>query len=369
MAKPIDRRQNDLTAYADYYAEQLEKLIGVRMAELAPEYRRLQKKAVEYLEQLNEEVEKASDAKRRSKRFQQHIQQLYVTQILPDLELLNVSQQPYYTAVLAGTTQYGYYTAAYSLEKAARVAVSIPILNRSGVLGMIANTWLPDKKTYSDRIRDNVQLVADKTTETVKNLVTKRLSYNEAARKLSDQIDESYYNATRLVRTEMTRANALGTSYAAMENADILKGKYRDATFDSRTSAKCAEDDVYSRSHLYPLDYDTPANPGIPGKRIPNHPHCRCRWVTVLASVGPTKTGKSARKNDSRNSFGESYHTSANTYDEYAKERGLPTIMEMLEKDNPKRYLRPGETLDSLKQQVKRYKVGDNSIIVPSETK
>lgn len=361
--KTTERLQKDLMGYSEHYTDQLETLIGSRMQELAPEYRRLQAKAIGYLEQLNREVETASAEKLLSKRFQQRIQQMYVTQILPDLELLNASQQPYFTEVLAGTLQYGYYTAAYSLEQAAKVAVTVPLLNRAGVLGIIANPWLPDKKTYSDRIRANVQLVADKTTETVKDLVTKRLSYNEAARALRGQIGESYYNATRLIRTEMTRANALGASYAAMENADILDGKYRDATRDKKTSAKCAADADYSRTNLYPLDYDTPANPGIPGKRIPNHPHCRCRWCTVLSAVGVKARQKTARAEDGPNSFGKSYFTDEATYDGYAKERGLPSVKEMLEADNPKRYLRPGETVESLKKRVKRYKVGENTIV------
>ena len=51
----------------------------------------------------------------------------------------------------------------------------------------------------------------------------------------------------------MTRANALGTSYALMENADIVEGKYRDATFDSKTSAYCAADADYSKQNPYDL--------------------------------------------------------------------------------------------------------------------
>lgn len=359
----LERLQKDLNGYTDYYAEQLNTLVGNRVQELYPQYRRLQEKAVFYLEQLNREVERASDAKLVSKRFQQRIQEMYVTQILPDLELINASQQPFFTETLAGTLRYGYYTSAYNLERAANVVVNVPILNRAAVLGLIANPWLPDKNTYSDRIRANVQLVADKTTETVKDLVTKRLSYNEAARALKEQVGESYFNATRLIRTEMTRANALGANLAAIENADILDGKYRDATFDSRTSAYCAADADYSREHPYDLDYDTPSSPGVAGKRIPNHPHCRCRWYFILSTVGVTDHQKAGRKDDDPNSFGESYRTTATTYDEYAKERSLPSVKEMLEKDNPKRYLRPGETVESINKQVERRTFNGNTII------
>lgn len=364
MDKLTARLTKDLNGYNEYFANELEKLIGKRSKELAPLYRRLQKSAVEQLEQLNKELESTSDAKRKSKRLRVQMQQRYVDSILPDLELAKAAQDPYVTEVLCGTFEYGYYTQAYSLEQAAKVRTTVPVLNRAGVLGLIANDWVGDGHTYSDRIRASTDLVAKNAEKVVQDLVTKRLSYNEAAHSLKDKIGESYYNAVRIVRTEMTRANGLGTSYAAMENADILDGKYRDAVYDSRTSAMCAHDADYSKANPYPLDYDTPANPGVPGARIPNHPNCRCRWCTVLSAIGIDKRQKIARDNDSKNSFGYNYYTEAETFDDYAKERGLPSVKEMLDGDNPKRYLRPGETVADLNKKVKRVTFNGKTVTV-----
>jgi SPP1 gp7 family putative phage head morphogenesis protein len=353
----MSKEQDLLEQYAYYYQAQLEKMIGRRMLELDPIYKRLQAKAVEYLEQINKELAEASDAVRASRRYRVKMQKAYVAKLLPDLQLLEAAQQPYYTEILAGVLEYGYYTSAYTLEKAAKVVPTVRVLNRSGVLGMIANPWLPDRNTYSDRIRKNNQLVADKTAETVKDLVTRRLNYSEAAKDLSNKIGEGYYNATRLIRTEMKRANSLGSSYAAMENANILEGKYWDATLDGDTSARCAENDVAARNgEIFDLDYDTPANPGVPGKRIPNHPHCRCIYVNKLRYIAPIS------KRKAKGEDGKSYVTTASTYDDYAKERGLPTVKEMLEKDNPRRYLRPGETIDSIKQKVVRKEFNGHTI-------
>lgn len=61
--------------------------------------------------------------------------------------------------------------------------------------------------------------------------------------------------------------NGLTRTKNDMENADIVDGKYRDATFDSKTSAYCAADADYSKRNPYDLDYDTPMNPGLPGRR------------------------------------------------------------------------------------------------------
>ena len=364
MDKLTERLTKDLNGYNEYFANELENLIGKRADELAPLYRRLQKTAVEQLEQLNKELETVPEAKRKSKRLRVQMQKQYIAHILPDLELAKAAQDPYVTEVLCGTVEYGYYTQAYSLEQAAKVPVTVPVLNRAGVLGLIANDWVGDGHTYSDRIRANTDLVAKNAEKVIQDLVTKRMSYNEAAHSLKDKIGERYSNAVRIVRTEMTRANSLGTSYAAMENADILDGKYRDAVYDGRTSAMCAHDADYSRANPYPLDYDTPANPGVPGARIPNHPNCRCRWCTVLSAIGVEKRGKIARKNGTNDSFGENYYTEAETFDNYAKERGLPSVKEMLDGDNPKRYLRPGETLDDLNKKVKRVKFNGKTVVV-----
>lgn len=350
----MGKEQDLLTRYTYYYQEQLEKQIGRRISELDPLYKRLQAKALDYLEQLNKELEEATDAVRASRRYRVKMQQEYISMLLPDLKLLDAVQQPYYTEVLAGAFEFGYYTSAYILEKAAMVATSVHVLNRSGVLGIIANPWLPDKRTYSERIRTNTQLVADKTLETIENLVTKRLNYCDAAKDLSSKIGESYYNATRLIRTEMKRANSIGSTYAAMENADILDGKYWDATLDSKTAPKCAEND----REEFDLDYDTPDNPGVPGKRIPNHPHCRCIYVNKLRYISPIEK-RAARDKDNKQ-----YITTAKTYDEYAKERGLPSVSEMVDKDNPRKYLRPGETMESLNKKVERKQFGGKTITV-----
>lgn len=203
-------------------------------------------------------------------------------------------------------------------------------------------------------------IMASKSEEVVKELVTKKMQYSDAAKKLSQGIQESYYNASRIIRTEMTRANALGTSYSLMENADIVDGKYRDATFDSKTSAYCAADADYSKRNPYDLDYDTPMNPGLPGRRIPNHPHCRCRWVAILSGLGIKNRQKAAL-----DKYGDLYYTKAASYDEYAKEVGLPSVKDMVNADNPKKYLRPGETLADLNRQVVRKRFNGQIITVP----
>ena len=357
----ISEAQKHYEEYVDYYTSLLEDYVDDHILELAPAYGQLQEAAVGYLEEVAKKyVNEQNPDFVPTRRWAKKIQEEYLTKIIPELNLLNAKLQPFATSVICGTVFYGANTTAYILEQAAKCAVTVPNLTASGVLSIIANPWLPDQKTYSDRIRTSVSLVASKSEEVVKELVTKKMQYSDAAKKLSQGIQESYYNASRIIRTEMTRANVLGTSYSLMENADIVDGKYRDATFDSKTSAYCAADADYSKRNPYDLDYDTPMNPGLPGRRIPNHPHCRCRWVAILSGLGIKDRQKAAL-----DQYGDLYYTKAASYDEYAKEVGLPSVKDMVNADNPKKYLRPGETLADLNQQVVRKRFNGQIITIP----
>lgn len=358
----ISEAQKHYEEYVDYYTSLLDEYVDTQILELAPAYGELQEIAVKYLDEVTRKyVEEENPDFVPSRRWAKKVQEEYLTKIIPELNLLNAKLQPFSTAVICGTVFYGANTTAYILEQAARCPVIRKNLTTSGVLGIIANPWLPDGKTYSDRIRSSVDLVAKHAENVVKDLVGKKMQYSDAAKELSKRIDESYYNASRIVRTEMMRANGLGTSYALMENADIVDGKYRDATFDSKTSAYCAADADYSKRYPYDLDYDTPLNPGLPGRRIPNHPNCRCRWVAILSGLGIKARQKAALDKD-----GNRYYTKASSYDEYAKEVGFPSVKDMVNADNPKRYLRPGESLADLRRQVQRKSFNGQIITVPN---
>lgn len=354
--------QKHYEEYVDYYTSLLDEYINDRIVEMAPAYGQLQEMAIRQLEEVTHKyVDETNLDFVPTRHWAKKVQEEYLTKVIPEFNLLNAKLQPFSTSVICGTVFYGANTTAYILEQTAKCAVTVPRLTSSGVLGVIANPWLPDGKTYSDRIRASVQLVADQAEKTVKEVVTKKMQYSDGAKLLSQRIDESYYNSSRIIRTEMTRANSLGTSYSLMENADIVDGKYRDATFDSKTSAYCAADADYSKQHPYDVDYDTPMNPGLPGRRIPNHPHCRCRWIAILSALGIKNRQKAAF-----DANGERYYTKAASYDDYAKEVGLPSVKDMVNADNPKRYLRPGETMADLQRQVQRKTFNGHIVTAPA---
>lgn len=234
-----------------------------------------------------------------------------------------------------------YYSNAWGLEQAAKVRISVPLVSADQVLAVVNDPWLPDGRNYSDRLRSNTAFLADKAYSVVEEAIAKGWDINTATLKLSNVAGEGYFNSVRLLRTELTRVSAQACSSLYMKNADILDDKYWRATLDSRTAPKDAKND----GKVYALDYDTPENPGIPGERIPNHPHCRCRWSPRLSALGISTRERIARgAGDSKDAFGERIYTQARTYEEYAKERGLPSLDEQLATDDPRKYLRRGET-------------------------
>lgn len=83
-----------------------------------------------------------------------------------------------------------------------------------------------------------------------------------------------------------------------------------------------AKKDAQNDGQVFELSYDTPENLGQPGKQIPNHPNCRCKWSPVLSALGTSTKERIARDRESNRIY-----TKARTYKEYAKERGLPDVV------------------------------------------
>jgi SPP1 gp7 family putative phage head morphogenesis protein len=228
----------------------------------------------------------------------------------------------------------------WALEQATQITVATPVLTYPQVMGVIANPWLPDGKTYSDRIRANTATLALKMDETILQATTQGWDIPKTARHIKGVAGEGYDRAVTLARTEMNRAASLASSHSFIQNSDILAGKRWVATLDIRTAPKDADND----GKIYDVAYDTPEMPATAGQRIPNHPNCRCKYSPVVDGMSKKIRERIARGDgDTLDNYGKRYYTKAQTYREYAKERGLPDLDKRLAKDNPKRYLRQGE--------------------------
>ncbi|EIW19923.1 phage minor head protein [Pelosinus fermentans] len=344
-AKVLARRQKDLAGFTEEY----EKLVNYRALKfgdkIAPIWKRtaqrLDKDIRALLLQYSNPDGTLSEAKLKTlgykiasmDKLRQSIRSNLGETVAPITEGLGNGIGYEYTRA------YNY--AAYGLEQAAKVAITVPQVTAAQVMGIVNNPWLADGKNYSDRIRQNTQYLADKMYNSIGRGVTEGWDVNKTAREIQRVAGEGYFNSVRLARTEFTRAASQGASQLYVENSDVLDGKRWNATLDSRTAARDAKND----GKVYRLEYDTPESPGKPGERIPNHPHCRCRWTPILSALGISTKERIARgTGDTADNFGERIYTKARTYEEYAKERGLPDLNERLASEKPATYLRAGES-------------------------
>lgn len=344
-ARVLARRQRDLDGFVDTYHKLLEAREAKYFKDLAPVWRRAGQRLDKAIKALyasySDGQGRLSDQKLQTLRYKIDGQEALKRQIAEALDPVTKPLQQKVGNILAYEYTRSYYFNAFGLEQAGQIEVKVPTISAEQVLGVINNPWLADGATYSDRLRSNTAYLAEKMFQAVGKATVEGWDVNTAARYVQKTANEGYFNSVRLVRTELTRAVAQGATQLYMENADVLDGKRWVATLDGRTAARDARND----GKIYPLEYDTVEMPGRVGERIPNHPHCRCRWTPVLSALGVSSRERIARgDNDRVDNYGERVYTKARNYEEYAKERGLASLDDRLAQDNPRKYLRRNES-------------------------
>jgi SPP1 gp7 family putative phage head morphogenesis protein len=363
--KLLARLQKDLDGFTAYYDGQLNKTLASHAQNMMPLWKHVEESLLKRAKQLYGEADALDEnlppitraEKFRALKYEASRLENLAADMAEDIKKAETKLQPYFTSNIAHEFEKGYYFTNWGLEQALKVSVQTPLLTPNRIYGVLANPWLPDGKTYSARLRMNTTYLAGKMRGAMAEAVSYGWGWNEAARRIQEVAQEGYFNSVRLARTEMVRASNLGASYSYMQNSDILDGKRWNATLDQKTAPKDADND----GEIFDLDYDTPENPAVPGKRIPNHPNCRCRYTPVISALGVQKEkGRIAKdpKDKSREYFKGNYR-------EYAKFKNLPDLDERLKAENPARYLRPGEKLEDLNKQVVRRTVNNREITIP----
>ena len=127
-------------------------------------------------------------------------------------------------------------------------------------------------KNYSQRVWDNTAETAAKAQKIIVEGLIKGSSYPHMAQKLARVTSNTYYNAYRLIQTEVTHFTEMGR-FDAYKDIGIEKYTYY-ATLGSKTCDVCAALD----GKTFNIDE------GIEGKnKPPIHPHCMC--YTVIGDV------------------------------------------------------------------------------------
>lgn len=140
-------------------------------------------------------------------------------------------------------------------------------ISTEAVTQMINQIWCADGKSWSQRIWENTELLADTLNEGLIHCVATGKKASELKKVLQERFDVSYSRADALVRTEMAH---IQTQAAQKRYEDYgIKEMMIWADKDERRCEVCGE--------LHEKKYA--AGSHIP---IPAHPRCRCCVIPVV---------------------------------------------------------------------------------------
>ena len=140
-------------------------------------------------------------------------------------------------------------------------------IDEAGVKQLLSRIWVADGKSWSERIWENTNLLADTLNEELVHCVATGRPATHLKKVLREKFNVSYSRADALVRTELAHVQT-----------EAAKQRYRDygldevevwADPDERTCDVCGK----LHQKKYPVGATVP---------IPAHPRCRCCIVPVI---------------------------------------------------------------------------------------
>lgn len=159
-----------------------------------------------------------------------------------------------------------YYKSAYTMSKGMKIEPDFKIVKKEFVDAAV-NTKFKDE-LFSKRIWDNKVGFADDLHKSLIDIMNGNQTIDQAAKLIKDKFNMSAYNSSRLVQTEVCRVQSQA-SHDIGVSMGVTQQMYS-ATLESNTCSECGGFD----GTLYDIDDDS-------RPEIPEHPNCRCCWVSV----------------------------------------------------------------------------------------
>lgn len=198
--------------------------------------------------------------------------------------------------------QENYNKAAFELFKGFGVGYSFTRINEDLISRTIRAKWIGDN--FSDRLYTHKKKLIGVLRQELSNQFILGKSYSDTAKIISKKVDTSYYNATRLVRTESTRI-LNESSMESYKELDLTEKYEYLATLDKRTSNICQSLD----GKIFNV------KDGQPGVNMPSmHPNCRSTTVPYFEDYADI--GERIAKNSKGKYF---YVPESMNYAEYKK--------------------------------------------------
>lgn len=156
-----------------------------------------------------------------------------------------------------------YYRTIHDFGYGVNMGVNFSLLPSKAIDEIVSAKW--HGASFSSRVWSNTKQTAEQAQEIITRGLLSRTSYNQMANELAEVMQNSKYNATRLVRTQCNHYLNAG-EFKAYEELGVEQYLYL-ATLDYKTCRRCQ-----------PLDgriFNTKdRREGVNAPTI--HPHCRC---------------------------------------------------------------------------------------------
>ena len=251
-------------------------------------------------------------------------------QLTYEIENLKAYQEDKTSKLLRTGYEDNYYRTLFNTHQRAGYAASFTVLNTKAIDRAVNAKF--DGSSFSDRIWQE----KDKLIINLNNILAQNIARGSGLNSIVQSIlkvtNATYYNASRLARSELNRVCGLA-NYDAYQESDLVEEYEFVAVLDNRTSDICADMD----GKRFPKKEYAP---GV--NAPPMHPNCRSTTVAVIGSQSGERIAK--------DKDGRYIKVSASTkYYDWAKEY-CPERYAQYVKDNIKDYYQGKDPIDIEKQ-------------------
>lgn len=201
-------------------------------------------------------------------------------QIDYEIEKLKAEQENKTSNLLKNSYEDNYYRTLFNTQQKIGFASSFNVLNTKAIDRAVNAKF--DGQSFSDRIWTE----KDKLLINLNNILAQNIArgsgLNAIIKSITSLTNTTYYNASRLARSELNRVCGLA-NYDAYQETDLVEEYEFVAVLDNRTSEICASMD----GKRFPKKEYAP---GITAP--PMHPNCRSTTVAVIGSNAGTRIAK-----------------------------------------------------------------------------
>ena len=241
------------------------------------------------------------------------------TNIRHNIETLSTGYNTGLGQILTEAYQDGFYRTMFDIQKQAGFGISFTTPGGKQLEMAIRERWVG--QNYSDRIWADKNKLIIQLEQMLSQEFVRGRGPREVAKDFSDKMQTSYYNAQRLIRTELNYISNKGSMKAYEESGVVEKYQYL-ATLDNRTSDICRELD----GKIFELK-EAKVGVNLP----PLHPHCRSTTIPYYEDdeISEYIEDRVARREDGT---GKSYKLGKDvTFFEWVDQYGSPEYKKKVE--------------------------------------